>query len=82
MKGIVMTPYNHIWGWATSLHVDQMDAFIAKHSKNPTGSLVITYKGDMKTHTVGDILETVKYCREEYRKDQRMTNQEGVMNDG
>lgn len=70
-----MTPYQHIWAWAKSLKVDDMDKFIADYTTPNAGFVIITYKNEMKTHNVEDVLEAVRFCREEYRKDQRMTNQ-------
>lgn len=69
-----MTPHNHIWGWAKTLHVDEMDTFIAEHQDHSLQAIYINYKGETKSHLLGDVMEAVRYCREEYRKDQRMTN--------
>lgn len=71
-----MTPYEHRWGWAKSLTVAEMDKFIKKYDITPITTIGITYRGIMQTHTVGDVLEAVRFCREEYRKDRRMGNRE------
>jgi hypothetical protein len=70
-----MTPYEHRWAWAKSLNVSDMDDFIARYQPPMTGSIVITYKGVTATHVLSDVMEAVLFCREEYRKDQRMTHQ-------
>lgn len=71
-----MTSYEHLWGWARSLNVAQMDEFIKKCEHKTTETIVIFHNGEKKTHVVGDVLAAVRFCREEYRKDQRMGNPE------
>lgn len=71
-----MAPDRHRLLWAQSLKVNQMDDFITEHSKRTEGFIVIVYKGNMITHRVVDVLEIVRYVREECRKDDLMKKKE------
>lgn len=69
-----MTPSQHfIVAWARKMRINELEKFIADHPQPTTGSITITVFDKMSTHLISDLLREVIMCRDEYRKDLRMT---------
>ena len=71
-----MTPYEHYWAFAKSLKVNEMDEFIEKWKNLTHASITIYFDDVFKDHAVVDVLEAVRFIREEYRKDELMKKKE------
>lgn len=66
------TLYEHLWGWAKSQTITELNEFLSKHGGSTTDVTYVVYDGVAKLHTVADLWEAARFCRDEIRKDEHM----------